>query len=46
MGLSVNRGLQPPDIIPIKRFQYYTVEDLRKDFRIITATFTTPLFVI
>ena len=46
MGLSVNKRLQPPDVIPVKRFQYYIVEDLRKDFRIIIVTLTIPLFVI
>ena len=46
MGLSVNKRPQPLDIIPIKRFQYYIAEDLRKDFRIIIVILTTPLFVI
>ena len=46
MGLSVNRKLQPPDIISIKRFQYCTVENLRKDFRIIIIIFTISLFII
>ena len=46
MDLSVNRGLQPLDVMPVERFQYYTVEDLRKDFRTIIITFTTLLFII
>ena len=46
MGLLVNRGLQSLDIKSIKRFQYYIVEDFRKDFRIIVVIFTTSLFII
>ena len=46
MGLSVNRGLQPLDVILIKRFQYYTVKNLRENLRIIVITLTIPLFVI
>ena len=30
----------------IERFQYYIVEDLRKNLRIIIVIFTIPLFVI
>ena len=46
MGLSINKGLQPPDVMPMKRFQYYIVENLRKEFRTIVATLTTLLFII
>ena len=46
MGLSINKGPQPPDIMPIKRFQYYIVKNLRKDFRTIVATLTILLFII
>ena len=46
MSLSVNRKLQSLDIMLIKRFQYYTAEDFRKNFRIIVVIFTTLLFVI
>ena len=46
MGLSVNKGLQPLNIIPIKRFQYYIVKDLKKDFRIIVVILTILSFFI
>ena len=46
MGLSVNKGLQPLNIMFIKRFQYYIVEDFREDFRIIVVIFTILLFII
>ena len=46
MGLSINRGLQPLNIMPIKRFQYYIAENLKKDFRTIIIIFTILLFVI
>ena len=46
MGLSVNKGLQPPDVILMERFQYYIVEDFREDFRVIIVTFIILLFVI
>ena len=46
MNLSINKGLQPPDIMPIERFQYYIVEDFREDLRTIIVIFTTLLFVI
>ena len=46
MGLSINGGLQPPDIMFIERFQYYIVEDLREDLRIIAVIFTILLFII
>ena len=46
MGLSVNKGLQPSDVMPIKRFQYYIVKDLKGDFRIIVVTLIILLFVI
>ena len=46
MGLSVNRGLQPLDIMPIKRFQYYIAEDFREDFRIMIVILIILLFII
>ena len=46
MSLSINKRLQPSDIIFMKRFQYYIVKDFKKDFRIIIATLTILLFII